>query len=114
MSNPVNVVHVCYKVRTGAETWEGNAWYEEPTGADGWRVLQVRMVEDLWSSLPQIIDVNCGWRLTSEADRYIVHGGMADSYRRRFRSQDAGEVRAVTWEPLMATVFGLGTNGRAK
>jgi len=110
-TNPYDVVHFCVKVRTGTETWEGNAFYAKPAVAAEWSALTSDMMKDLWNALPEIVDTNLSFRLSLEADSYTVHGLMADSMRLQRDRVVRGERPPFTWDPIMVNSIRCGRRG---
>jgi len=109
--NPYDVVHFCVKVRTGPETWEGNAFYGKPVVSDEWSCLCAEVMKDLWLALPEIIDANKPFRLSVDADGYTLHGPMAEGMRREREKVLRGERPAFTWDPIMTDRVNIGRKG---
>lgn len=109
--NPYDVVHFCVKVRTGSETWEGNAFYAKPVSPGHWSVLTSGVMTDLWNALPEIVDVNKAFRFAVEADCYTVHGLMAKAMRNEREKVLRGERPAFTWDPIMSERLNVGRKG---
>jgi len=109
---PIDIVHFVVVVNQRPEVWEGNGFYIAPDGSWFWENFGRDVADAIQHGLVGLVDMNRPFRIRVEGERYMVHGPLAASLRKRIGNRLRSDPACFTWEPVMTEriVLGKGAN----
>lgn len=108
---PLNVVVMQARVKSGPEVWVGTSVWLEPARADQWNDFARGVADSLQPEIVNVLQPGVAFRFKVEAFRSTLVGPQAQSIRQRLNRVGGGLEPAWHWTLEKGTVYTHKTEG---